>query len=97
MAALRGETFSYERGTLATHAMHSERECRNHRGVPLLRGREGGARRTLHISTPSAARSRQGGVIRKLVTSYISWELITPVIRRITFRADITPQLITPP
>jgi hypothetical protein len=29
-----------------------------------------------------------GGVISKLVISYISWELITPVIRLITFRAD---------
>ena len=29
-----------------------------------------------------------GGVISKLVISYIRWELITPVIRLITFRAD---------
>ena len=28
----------------------------------------------------------------KSVISYISWDLITPVIRRITFRADIIPR-----
>jgi len=31
----------------------------------------------------------QGGVISKSVIRYISWDLITPVIRLITFWADI--------
>ena len=35
--------------------------------------------------------SGKGGVISDFVISYISWDLITPVIRLITFRADIIP------
>ena len=31
----------------------------------------------------------QGGVISDFVISYISWDLIIPVIKLITFRADI--------
>jgi len=34
------------------------------------------------------ATGRYGCVISKLVIRYISWELIAPVIRLITFRAD---------
>ena len=30
----------------------------------------------------------QSGVVSDFVTSYISWDLIIPVIRLITFRAD---------
>ena len=30
----------------------------------------------------------QGCVVKKIVISYVSWELIPPVIKRITFRAD---------
>ena len=36
----------------------------------------------------SLDRHWEGCVISKLIVSYISWDLITPVIRLITFRAD---------